>query len=554
VKQVFSLRSGEQSCQPGRPLRLTCSEHSSKLLPRLPQQEQVESVFDLMLLTTLVSTSTVLVLTRQPWIIHQQARAFRKKALRLVGILLLVGLASCYLAQSTPPSRSRVPSRKVFLLSFSPDMSSHLAVQSSEQSSDWPTYHHDNARTGYLAHEPDPKRLLPAWTVPLDGAVYAEPLVIGERVIAATEGNSLYSLDIRTGRVQWRISIGHPIPLSTLNCRGTIDLLGITGTPVYDPVTGLVFAVAEVSGPKHLLVGVEVNTGKLRLQRPVDVPSMHPSWIYLQRPALALSHGMVYIAFGGLADDCGIYHGTIVASQTDGKGPLRSFQVPTQDSGGIWGPSGPAIDADGQVYVSTGNEDHISGGWDFSNAVLRLSPDLRLEDRFAPAQWREEDTGDQDLGSMGPSLLPGGLVFIVGKAGLGYLLHANDLDGIGGQVAVVRVCGLAQGGSATVGSQIFVPCFDGLRHVQDAPGMTLKVDWQAAHQITLPPIVGSHTLYSLDRGGTLYALDTETGLVRAQLSLGVAVPPFATPTISQGRIFVGTDQGVSAVTLTGETD
>ncbi len=121
-------------------------------------------------------------------------------------------------------------------------------------------------------------------------------------------------------------------------------------------------------------------------------------------------------------------------------------------------------------------------------------------------------------------------------------------------MAVVRVCGLAQGGSATVGSQIFVPCFDGLRHVQDAPGMTLKVDWQAAHQITLPPIVGGHTLYSLDRDGTLYALDTETGLMRAQLSLGIAVPPFATPTISQGRIFVGTDQGVSAVTLTGETD
>ncbi len=295
-------------------------------------------MFDLMLIPALVSTSTVFALTRPPWIIYQQARVFRKKALRLLGILLLVALASCYLAQSTPPPHSRVPSRRVFLLSFSPDVSSRPAVQGSERSTDWPTYHHDNARTGYLAHELDPKRLLPAWTVPLDGAVYAEPLVIGEHVIAATEGDSLYSLDARTGRVQWRISIGHPVPLSTLNCRGTIDLLGITGTPVYDPVTGLVFAVAEVSGPKHLLVGVDVNTGKLRLQRPVDVPHMHPPWIYLQRPALALSHGMVYMAFGGLADDCGTYHGTIVASQTNGQGPLRSFQVPTQDSGGIWGP------------------------------------------------------------------------------------------------------------------------------------------------------------------------------------------------------------------------
>jgi len=89
--------------------------------------------------------------------------------------------------------------------------------------------------------------------------------------------------------------------------------------------------------------------------------------------------------------------------------------------------------------------------------------------------------------------------------------------------------------------------------VLDAPGTTLKVDWHTLNQITLPPIVGGHTLYSLDPGGTLYALDTETGLVRAQLSLGSAVPHFATPTLSQGRIFVGTFEGVSAVTVEGES-
>jgi len=511
-------------------------------------------VFDLMLIPAPVRTSVIFVLTRLPWIIHQQARVFRKRALRLVGIMLLAVLASYYLAHSAPLPRSRAPSRRVPLLSFSPDASSLPALQSSEQSSDWPTYHHDNARTGYLANEPDPKRLVRAWTAQLDGAVYAEPLVIGERVIVATEGDTLYSLDTRTGGVQWRTTIGRPVPLSTLNCGGTIDLLGITGTPVYDPATGLVFAVAEVTGPRHLLVGVDLATGKLRIRRPVDVPTMNTPRIYLQRPALALSRGMVYLAFGGLADDCGTYHGTIVASRTDGQGPLLSYQVPTQDSGGIWGPSGPAIDQQGRVYVSTGNEDHISGNWDFSNAVLRLSSTLQREDSFAPTQWREEDTGDQDLGSMGPALLPGGLIFIAGKSGFGYLLHANHLGGIGGQAAVVSVCGLAQGGTATVGSQVFVPCFDGLRRVLDAPGMTLKVDWQASHQITLPPIVGGHTLYSLDPGGTLYALDTETGLVRAQLSLGIAVPHFATPTLSRGHIFVGTYEGVSAVTLVGGKD
>ena len=509
-------------------------------------------MFDLMLIPALVRTPFVFVSTRPLWFLHAQASIVRQRAPRLGGILVLAVLASGYFALGAPLPRSRAPSENLPLAAFSPDLLSPMLPPL--QPGDWPTYHHDNARTGSTPTETDPTRLIAAWRVKLDQAVYAEPLVIGERVIVATEGDSLYSLDARTGRVQWHTIIGHPVPLSTLQCNGNIALLGITGTPVYDPATGLVFAVAEVTGPVHLLVGVDLTSGKLRLRRPVDVPAMAPPRVYEQRPALALSHGMVYIAFGGLADDCSPYHGTIIASRTDGQGPLLSYQVPTRDSGGIWGPSGPAIDQQGRVYVSTGNEDHISGPWDLSNAVLRLSPTLQLQDSFAPAQWREQDTGDQDLGSMGPALLPGGLLFIAGKAGLGYLLHTNALGGIGGQAAVVSICGLAQGGVATVGSQVFVPCFDGLRRVLDAPGMTLKVDWHTLGQITLPPIVGGHTLYSLDPGGTLYALDTATGQVRSQLSLGIAVPHFTTPTLSRGRLFVGTYEGVSAVTLEGKAD
>jgi len=270
----------------------------------------------------------------------------------------------------------------------------------------------------------------------------------------------------------------------------------------------------------------------------------------MQRPALALSHGMVYMAFGSSAPDCGQYHGTIVASQTDGQGPLLSYQVPSEDQAGIWGPSGPAIDNQGKVYVSTGDDESITGKWDLSNAVLRLSPTLQLEDSFAPPNWRLQDTGNQDLGSEGPALLPDGLVFIAGKSGDGYLLHANALGGIGGQAATVKVCyGLAMGGVASAASNVFVPCSDGLRRVLDPPGAALKVDWHTSEQINLPPIVGGHTVYSLDPDGILYALDSDTGLARAKLSLGVAVPHFATPTLSRGRIFVGTMVGVSAVTL-----
>src|ERR1044071_4212372 len=60
---------------------------------------------------------------------------------------------------------------------------------------DWTTYHRDNVRSGYLPDMPDPQQLAVAWNTQLDGAVYAEPLVVGGQVIVATENNSLYSLN-----------------------------------------------------------------------------------------------------------------------------------------------------------------------------------------------------------------------------------------------------------------------------------------------------------------------------------------------------------------------
>src|SRR2546426_6314209 len=115
-------------------------------------------------------------------------------------------------------------------------------------SADWTMYHLDTARTGFVAGVPDPTHLRSLWKQPLDGAVYAEPLVVGGQVIVATENDSLYALDASTGQVQWRTSVGIPVSQSDLPC-GNIDPLGITGTPVYDPQTGLVFAVAEIQRP-----------------------------------------------------------------------------------------------------------------------------------------------------------------------------------------------------------------------------------------------------------------------------------------------------------------
>ena len=114
---------------------------------------------------------------------------------------------------------------------------------------------------------------------------------------------------------------------------GNINPLGITGTPVYDPQTGLIFAVAEIQGPAHLLVGVDVKTGQVKVRRLVDPPGANPQ-VHQQRAALALYGDKVYIAFGGLYGDCGDYHGMVVASRTDGTGALLTYQASICDGGG----------------------------------------------------------------------------------------------------------------------------------------------------------------------------------------------------------------------------
>ena len=65
------------------------------------------------------------------------------------------------------------------------------ATVPASSSNDWTTYHRNNLRTGYVPEMADPQKLTVAWNIPLDGAVYAEPLVVGGHVIVATENDSV---------------------------------------------------------------------------------------------------------------------------------------------------------------------------------------------------------------------------------------------------------------------------------------------------------------------------------------------------------------------------
>ncbi len=403
----------------------------------------------------------------------------------------------------------------------------------------WPTYHGNAARTGVAPDYPTASTLRLVRHFQLDGAVYAEPLVVGGTVIVATEGGSLYG--IRGAAVAWRVNVGPPVPQSALPC-GDIDPTGITGTPVFNPTTDTVYAVTFTSNPlRHVLVAVDPASGAVRFTRVVDPPGAAVA-VEQQRAALALTGGTVWVAYGGLYGDCGPYHGYVVGVPSSGMGPLAVYQTPSQREAGIWAPSGPAADGSGHLYVSVGNGASTGPPYDGSDSVVELAG-ARPVSFFAPSSWAQENAADLDLGSTGPVLLPGGLLAAAGKAGTIYLLRQGALGGIGHPVAAASGCA-SFGGMAYAAGVLFVPCTSGVRAVS-VGSTTLTPVWQAPGNITGSPVVGGTGVFTLDpAGGRLYVLDAASGAVRTSVDVGVT-SRFATPTLDAGTVLVGTMTGLT---------
>ena len=434
---------------------------------------------------------------------------------------------------SAPPSRTLAPA------------SGSASGSGTPPAAAWPTYGRDVARSGVAADAAMPGPLNVNWRVDLDGAVYGQPLLVGNLVIAATENDSVYGLDQATGKVAWRTHVGTPVPLADLPC-GNIDPLGITGTPVYNPASGLVYAVAETSGYHHVLVGVSVRDGSVQVQRDIPTPDGQPRYDQ-QRPALAIQSGRVYVAFGGLYGDCGPYRGSVVGIPLSGAGALISYVVPTPREGAVWGTAGPVTGPDGTMYVSVGNGSETSTSFDDSDSVTALSPGLHRTGVFAPSTWRHDNDNDLDLGSTQPVLLPGGMLLADGKSGTAYLVKAAHPGGVGGQVAQAEVCP-AYGQAAVQGSIVYEPCERGGLAAVDTTGNTITVRWRGPASAWGSPVLGGGAVWVTDwKAGTLYELDQATGATRDSLDLGTTLPHFSSMSMTGSHAFIGTMQGVLAV-------
>jgi hypothetical protein len=156
----------------------------------------------------------------------------------------------------------------------------------------------------------------------------------------------------------------------------------------------------------------------------------------------------------------------------------------------------------------------------------------------------------KDLGSQGPALVGNQWIFIAGKSGTAYLLRQGHLGGIGGQVSTPQICS-SFGGTAVVGSTVYVPCTDGLRAVEISAVGQMQVLWHAAGNITGSPVVGGGRIWSLDPAkGVLYGLDPASGKLLSEINVGSA-SRFATPAISGPALIVPTLSGVTNARPTG---
>jgi Pro-kumamolisin, activation domain/Fibronectin type III domain/PQQ-like domain len=438
-------------------------------------------------------------------------------------------------------------------------------------STDWPTYHRSNIRDGNDQSAGAFGTVGQNWISPkLDGHVYAEPLVVGNQVIVATENNSIYSLDATTGIPTWTqpANFGAPvIPANPPFLCWNISPIGITGTPVVDTVAGVVYAVAFVQPDTYELVGVNLSNGAQTFTPiPISPTGFDPTR-QQQRGALTLSHGYVNVAFGGYAGDCGSYHGWLIGVKADGTSTtLRIFQdqaqavcasAPSPNQAALWAPSGASADASGNLYVASGNGSSLTT-YDCGETVFKLSPTLGYLDSWAPSVWAALNSTDSDVGSLGPTLVgaSNSLVFQSGKNGWGYLLNTSGLSSnsnhIGGEAFNAPVCKAAIasgsqtvamdqvfGGVAYADPYIYVPCADGIQAVKLGTGPSFSIAWSSQTFHPAAPIVSGGLIWAVDTSSNvLLAIDQATGATRFVSGLLGGQTHFSTPAAGQGRVYL----------------
>ena len=215
------------------------------------------------------------------------------------------------------------------------------------------------------------------------------------------------------------------------NCGQITPEIGITATPVIERQQGphgILYAVAmskDAGGRyRQRLHALDLQSGAEQLGGAVeisatyaDAPAFDPKQ-YAERAALLLVNGMLYLTW---TSHCDIrpYNGWVMAYDASTLKQKSALNLtPGGDEGAIWqSGAGPAADPQGNIYVMTANGDFDTSldarGFparaDFGNSFLKINEiksRLQVADYFTMFDVQTQNENDNDLGSGGPLVLP----------------------------------------------------------------------------------------------------------------------------------------------------
>lgn len=238
----------------------------------------------------------------------------------------------------------------------------------------------------------------------LDGWVYAQPLYMQglnipgygpvNVVFVCTANNTVYAFDADSASMPgpyWSTNLG---PADTTpNGPGSPNsepVLGIVSTPVIVPATQALYVVAATRENGHRvyrLHALDIATGQEDFGGPVVISGQVPgtSWdsvngmvafnpdFHLIRASLAATGDTVYVATAG-SRDTEPFHGWIFGYSLSTLQQTAILNLtPNGQEGGVWqSVRAPVVDANGFLYVESGNGDY-DGTFNFGDAILKLS-------------------------------------------------------------------------------------------------------------------------------------------------------------------------------------
>lgn len=484
------------------------------------------------------------------------------------------------------------------------------------------TWHYDNQRSSVNQNETlltpanvNTKSFAKLYTQPVDGYIVGHPLYvpglnlppgptvqdpgIHNVVFVATMHDSVYAFDADNPGLGplWMTSLFNysPAGATTVNpyikgCNDQISYaeVGIVSTPVIDPSTNTMYAVAETyenSQVVHRVHALDITSGLELSGWPVTITANYvfngqnnffQDQDQLNRPGLLLANGHVYIAWAAPA--CNVVDEGWVMSYNATTGAQEGVfdTEPGSYWAGIWQRgAGLAADSDGNIYGSSG-EGRFIPGQNFSMSVIKLSQSgtgITVADWFSPYDQKYLSDNDLDLNS-GILVLPDqpgpyphelitsgkeGTIYVVNRDNMGQFCstctttdsqiiqelpkavgRANDipilwngtvyLDGGNTVSAFTLSNGILLTPPAT--SATFVTTENKGAGVITSNGVANGVYWS----------IGNNVLRAIDPT-TLKILYTSTQAPN-QRDILPTVVHFAGPIVADGKVFVGTQTGL----------